>query len=59
MKAKVNKEKCIGCQACVSMCGECFQMDGAIAIYSGGEDCQCDLKTIVQSCPADAIEEIE
>lgn len=55
MELSVDKEKCIGCGLCVSICDKCFQMDGNQAKAIGKECDNCDLKQAVESCPANAI----
>jgi ferredoxin len=58
MKAIVDAETCIGCEVCVEMCPEVFQMEGEVAIASTepiAEDLS-DLATdAAESCPVDAI----
>ncbi|MDU4861040.1 MAG: ferredoxin [Terrisporobacter othiniensis] len=59
MKAYVDKDLCIGCGVCPSVCPEVFEMgdDGLShvivdAVPSGSED---DAKDAEGSCPVDAI----
>jgi ferredoxin len=50
---KVDKDKCIGCQACVSICPTSFKMVDNKAEFTGKKsDCLKDAK---DSCPVDAI----
>ena len=60
MKANVDKDTCIGCGACPSICPEVFSMDDdglAKAIDSEiPEDVQEDAKEARDSCPVDAID---
>jgi ferredoxin len=58
---KVNKEKCIGCGYCVSVCPEVFKLgeDGKSKVkeevdFEKNKDC---IKEAKESCPAGAIEE--
>nr|WP_302597196.1 ferredoxin [uncultured Cellulosilyticum sp.] len=59
MKAHVDKETCIGCGLCPSICSEVFEMDDdgkAVAINpsvpEGHED---DAQEAASSCPVEAI----
>jgi len=55
---KVNKEKCIGCGLCVSVCPDVFELgdDGKSQVKKGasceGKDC---CKEAAEGCPVDAI----
>jgi ferredoxin len=58
---KVNKEKCIGCGYCASVCPEVFELgeDGKSRIKENADleknkDC---IKEAKEGCPAGAIEE--
>ncbi len=53
--AKVNKEKCIGCGLCVSICGEVFELgsDGK-ACVKAQKKLPC-VKEAADSCPVGAI----
>lgn len=63
MKAKVNKELCISCGACVSRCPEVFAFDDegfAEAIDEKiEEEIQEKAKSAIEICPTNAIEEIK
>jgi ferredoxin len=54
-KPSVDKDLCIGCGSCISMCPERFELDeeGKSTVISG--TCDCDLEEIVLSCPVQAI----
>ncbi len=53
MPAIVNKDKCTGCEACVSACPvEAISMKGSVAFVS--EDCS-DCGVCVSECPSEAI----
>lgn len=58
MKAIIDADLCIGCQACVDTCADVFQMDGDKAIViadpvpSACEECA---KEAAETCPVDAI----
>ena len=59
MKAVVDKETCIGCGLCPSICPEVFSMDDdglAVAIDEEIDDSLIDsAKEAEESCPVDAI----
>ena len=51
---KVDKEKCIGCGACESVCPEGFEMgsDGKAKVKNPKAKC---IKEAAESCPVNAI----
>jgi len=52
---KINKETCIGCGACVSVCPEVFEMgDDGKAKVKAQKDIPC-VKEAIDSCPVQAI----
>lgn len=51
---KVNKEKCIGCGACTSICSSVFEMKDGKAKVKSQEDKPC-VKEAIESCPVNAI----
>jgi len=57
VKIQVDKEKCIGCGLCASMCDEVFAMgkDGK-AFVKAQKDIPC-VKEAIDSCPVEAISE--
>lgn len=62
MLCKINKEKCIGCGICASLCPEVFETgeDGKSLVKKGADfkkNKKC-IEEAIQSCPVDAIEEI-
>lgn len=52
---KIDKQKCIGCGACVSVCPEVFEMgnDGKAKIKAQ-KNIPC-VKEAIESCPVNAI----
>lgn len=55
---KVNKEKCIGCGTCASICGEVFEIgdDGKAGVKKGQVTSKAPcVKEAIDSCPVDAI----
>ena len=60
-KIKVNKEKCIGCGMCQSLCSEVFELreDGKSHIKEGAdlEENRGCIKEAIEACPVKAIEE--
>ena len=55
-KIKVDKDKCIGCGACVVACSDSFEMKNgkAVTIKGSVEKLTCE-KDAVAGCPVDAI----
>jgi ferredoxin len=57
---KVNKELCIGCGTCVSICSECFQLGAdnkAEAIESCDQNAHAEkINQAKDACPVQAIE---
>lgn len=52
---KIDKEKCIGCGTCNSICPEVFGMgDDNKATVKSQKDASC-VKEAIESCPVDAI----
>jgi len=57
VKIKVDKEKCIGCGLCTSLCQEVFAMDkDGKAFVKVQKDIPC-VKESIDSCPVSAISE--
>ncbi len=60
MKARVDRDTCIGCGLCPSICPEVFELTDegyARAIESEVPDtCHDDTMEAAESCPVDAIE---
>lgn len=61
MKAKVNKDACISCGACIAICEEVFEMnEEGISTVKKDEipkDLEDQVKDAIESCPTGAIEE--
>lgn len=61
MKLRVNKDKCIGCGQCVSLCEEVFDFDDDnLAVVKASpvpEDKETEASTAKEACPTSAIEE--
>jgi len=52
----VDKEKCIGCGLCASMCPEVFELKDDGKAHVKGKDCKsCDIKQVAENCPLTAI----
>jgi len=58
---KINKEKCIGCGMCASLCAEIFELkeDGKSVVKKDvdnetSKDC---IRQAIEACPVGAIEE--
>lgn len=60
MKVKVNKDACIGCGACVSICSDVFELNDEGLSEAKTEEVKEELKDEVNdakdSCPTGAIE---
>lgn len=61
MQIKIDKDKCLSCGMCASLCAEIFKLeeDGKAKVIKSdccGTCCNCDLKEIAGSCPGGAIE---
>lgn len=57
-KIKIDKDKCLGCGTCVSLCPACFQLGTDAKAEVKTEACQekdCNLKEVIDSCPVGAI----
>jgi ferredoxin len=56
---KVNKEKCIGCGYCASVCPEVFELgeDGKSQVKKGADLQKECIKEAKEGCPVGAIEE--
>ena len=51
----IDKEKCIGCGACASVCSEVFELgDDGKARVKAQKNLSC-VKEAINSCPVDAI----
>lgn len=61
MNLKVNKDKCIGCGQCVSLCEEVFDFDdnnlAKVIENPVPEETVEEATTALESCPTGAIEE--
>ncbi len=59
MKAYVDKDQCIGCGVCPTICPEVFEMSGDnVAVVIGDsvpEGAKSDAVSAQESCPVDAI----
>lgn len=53
----INKKKCIGCGACVSACGEVFELgpDGKAQIKKNADKKLKCIKEAIEICPVEAI----
>ncbi|MCX8118011.1 MAG: ferredoxin [Desulfobacterota bacterium] len=59
MKVTVDEETCIGCEACVDICPEVFEMSGDKAVVKVNEvpqDLVASCKEAAENCPVEAIQ---
>ncbi len=56
MKIKVDKEKCIGCGACVAICPAVFVLKDGKAMAKIAETKDGCAKEAAESCPVNAIQ---
>ena len=61
MKLIVNKDKCIGCGQCVSICDSVYEFDddnlAKVIVDTVPENLEEEANTAKESCPTSAIEE--
>ncbi len=58
MKARVDRDLCVGDQTCVEICPEVFEMDDDVAVVKLNEipdDLVDACREAAESCPVDAI----
>ena len=51
----VDQEKCIGCEACVAINSEVFEMVEGKAKVKAGQEGNSDAKDAIEGCPVEAI----
>jgi ferredoxin len=52
---KVDKDKCIGCGLCVSLCPGVFAFDEEGKSRVKNPSGVCDFEEVIESCPVEAI----
>ena len=59
MKAEVDKDTCIACGLCPSICPECFEIEddgkAGTTVDEVPADCEDEAKEAAESCPVNAI----
>lgn len=59
MKALVSADLCVGCELCVNVCPDVFEMVDGKAIVKGDavpQDAEVNCKKSQEDCPVEAIE---
>lgn len=60
MRVKIDKDLCIGCEACIDICPEVMEMQDDLAFPKIEDDIPEDLEDAVreaaEACPSQAIE---
>ncbi len=59
MKLVVDKTLCTGCEVCVSICPDVFEMDddGLAKVKDDADYSSCVGSEAIENCPVDAISE--
>jgi ferredoxin len=53
---EVDQDLCTGCETCVSLCPDVFEMQGDHAFAAHTENCgTCDCQEAIDTCPVEAI----
>ncbi|MFH1802086.1 MAG: ferredoxin [archaeon] len=52
---KIDKNKCVGCELCATLCGELFEMNGDKAIVKNLKSSSPCAKEAAENCPEQAI----
>jgi len=55
MAIKVDKEKCIGCGACIAICPKVFELKDGKAVVKDADSKEKCAEEAKDSCPVDAI----
>ncbi|MBW1829863.1 MAG: ferredoxin [Deltaproteobacteria bacterium] len=57
-EVEIDKEECLGCESCVELCPEVFEMvedeEKAVVILPEGGDEAC-IEEAIETCPAECI----
>lgn len=61
MKIIVDKDKCIGCGACVATAPKSFRLseDGKAEVIEPPKDSEEEIKNAAESCPVEAIKIVD
>ena len=54
-KVSVDKDKCLGCGLCVSLCPEVFELGEDGKSWVKNPQGTCNLEEVVTGCPVEAI----
>jgi len=55
VSVSVDKDTCIGCGACVSMCPGVFAIEDHKSVVKKNDCDGCDCKAVAEACPVGAI----
>ena len=54
-KPKVDKELCIGCGTCESLCPKVFKIEDGKSVVIKDDCDECNCQDVIDSCPVSAI----
>ncbi len=52
----IEADLCTGCETCVALCPDVFEMQGELAVVTNPDKCDsCDCQEAADTCPSEAI----